>query len=1089
MASAVSGKGIGAPIGHLSLATISSNNSTAVTTSADTSTVQVTVPNNSPSVIKIAPEDKSLVNLTRLDLTKLDISITPDANATPPSLGAASTPFGDLFLSGNTLHLQDRSITIATIDGANYINLGSNVIVGNNYINSTSKIIFEGSFNLSDLGDANTNGITDGQFLKYNASSQQFEPSNASYGSLSSLSDVSIPGSLSQGQVLAYNSSTTKFEPTSNIASNLDDLGNVDTSRLTNGSILEFNSSSQKFETNSTVSNLLSTKLSIGGGTLSGNVSFGNNYITNLATPVSDTDAATKAYVDSKITSTIDSAPEALDTLNELAAALGDDSNFSTTITNQLADKAANTYVNQQLNLKASNSYVNEVKNQFTNSVNALDSAKASNSYVNSILPDSTSDLINDSNFITLTQVTNTHIESLTLDYSSLSNKPTLFSGSYDDLTDKPTLFSGNYNHLTNKPTLFSGSYDDLTDKPTLFSGNYNDLVSKPSIPTNTSDLYNDTNFASLSDVTDSYIESLSVNYSSLSNKPSSLSNFSNDLNISSFNNDSDYANTSQITNTITKAYIESKGISYSSLSNKPSIPVQFSDLSNVTFESLANGDFIYYDGSNAVFKNRNIVYGDIDEKPTRLSDFTNDLYFANTNYVDTAVADIVGGAPGALDTLNELAAALNDDENFGSSVTNDLATKASNTYVNQQLDLKATNTYVNEVKTQFTDSVNALDAAKASNTYVNNLFNTKADANLALGDISDVSNTAPTSGQLLEYSANGLWTPIDNIIGTKASNSYVNTQLALKATNTYVNDIQTQLEGSISTLSSSKASNTYVNQQLDLKATNTFVNTIKTDLDANISTLDSEKATKIELQSNVDDINANIASLDSDKASNTYVTEQLGLKAPISFNLQYISNVSNTSPTINQILQFTGTEWEPVNSNTVIGGSSSNGSSTLTDLTDTQISGTPTNGHALVYNSSAGKWIPAAVTASGTLSGQDIKDLLENADGQVMTSNTVAAATQSTYVGDSFSINTLRSAKYVVTINDTDDTTYYIAELLLVHNGNTVTFTLYGETVVGDLDIYPSYSADIDNSNVRLLITTTSDSQNIKILRQGFKI
>ena len=32
--------------------------------------------------------------------------------------------------------------------------------------------------------------------------------------------------------------------------------------------------------------------------------------------------------------------------------------------------------------------------------------------------------------------------------------------------------------------------------------------------------------------------------------------------------------------------------------------------------------------------------------------------------YVDTEVTNLIGGAPGALDTLNELAAALNDDAN-----------------------------------------------------------------------------------------------------------------------------------------------------------------------------------------------------------------------------------------------------------------------------------------------------------------------------------------------------------------------------------------------------------------------------------------
>lgn len=50
-------------------------------------------------------------------------------------------------------------------------------------------------------------------------------------------------------------------------------------------------------------------------------------------------DAYTKTEVDNKISALVDSAPETLDTLNELAAALGDDPNFATTVTNSIAKK------------------------------------------------------------------------------------------------------------------------------------------------------------------------------------------------------------------------------------------------------------------------------------------------------------------------------------------------------------------------------------------------------------------------------------------------------------------------------------------------------------------------------------------------------------------------------------------------------------------------------------------------------------------------------------------------------------------------------------------------------------------------------
>jgi len=68
-------------------------------------------------------------------------------------------------------------------------------------------------------------------------------------------------------------------------------------------------------------------------------VALNSQKITGLATPTASTDAATKSYVDTQVTNLVDAAPGALDTLNELAAALGDDANFSTTITNSLATK------------------------------------------------------------------------------------------------------------------------------------------------------------------------------------------------------------------------------------------------------------------------------------------------------------------------------------------------------------------------------------------------------------------------------------------------------------------------------------------------------------------------------------------------------------------------------------------------------------------------------------------------------------------------------------------------------------------------------------------------------------------------------
>ena len=48
----------------------------------------------------------------------------------------------------------------------------------------------------------------------------------------------------------------------------------------------------------------------------------------------------------------------------------------------------------------------------------------------------------------------------------------------------------------------------------------------------------------------------------------------------------------------------------------------------------------------------------------------------ATKDYVDTSIASLVDAAPGDLDTLNELAAALNDQANFGSTVVSSIAAK-----------------------------------------------------------------------------------------------------------------------------------------------------------------------------------------------------------------------------------------------------------------------------------------------------------------------------------------------------------------------------------------------------------------------------
>jgi len=81
----------------------------------------------------------------------------------------------------------------------------------------------------------------------------------------------------------------------------------------------------------------LSDKTAYGSGF---KISTSSDFVTDAATNIPNK-ASVEARIQLKIDALLDAAPGALDTLNELAAALGDDPNFATTVTTTLAGKMA----------------------------------------------------------------------------------------------------------------------------------------------------------------------------------------------------------------------------------------------------------------------------------------------------------------------------------------------------------------------------------------------------------------------------------------------------------------------------------------------------------------------------------------------------------------------------------------------------------------------------------------------------------------------------------------------------------------------------------------------------------------------------
>ena len=98
-----------------------------------------------------------------------------------------------------------------------------------------------------------------------------------------------------------------------------------------------------KFNTiQSNIDNKVSTSRTVNGKALTGNITLSASDVGALpsSTVIPSIDGlATETYVNNKVAGLVDSAPSTLDTLNELAAALGDDPNFATTIATQIGGK------------------------------------------------------------------------------------------------------------------------------------------------------------------------------------------------------------------------------------------------------------------------------------------------------------------------------------------------------------------------------------------------------------------------------------------------------------------------------------------------------------------------------------------------------------------------------------------------------------------------------------------------------------------------------------------------------------------------------------------------------------------------------
>jgi len=102
---------------------------------------------------------------------------------------------------------------------------------------------------------------------------------------------------------------------------------------------------------------------------------------------------------------------------------------------------------------------------------------------------------------------------------------------------------------------------------------------------------------------------------------------------------------------------------------------ISLNELSDVVLASVANGHLLVYDSSDSRWENRLLTASDVGASPTGHTHTASQITDFQTS-VDARVQLIVDAAPSALDTLNELAAALGDDPDFAGTVTLALSNK-----------------------------------------------------------------------------------------------------------------------------------------------------------------------------------------------------------------------------------------------------------------------------------------------------------------------------------------------------------------------------------------------------------------------------
>ena len=394
---------------------------------------------------------------------------------------------------------------------------------------------------------------------------------------------------------------------------------------------------------------------------------------------VLEADPTTKAYVDAEVAGLIDSAPGALDTLNELAAAMGDDANFAATVTNQIAVVQADVDQNESdadaadaalgLRIDAVETEIDTARTNIYTALGQTESAQAMGTFTGGTLSDNTT-------VRALLQELETATElRATIDAPTFTGDVTLGNGAfYDESSSRlglGTVTPGGRLHVYDTggvQAIFqrtSGSStlivknnpadDGITLQSTTQSANALKFEgygtgSGVRFVTNNAGTYSDRLLVQHTNVTAEVTLNANAGFQLAG---VDLTATAAELNATEGRLDALEADAT----TQTALDAVQADVDQNEADADAAIALK-ADIASPTFT-----------GTPAA--------------PTAAAG-TNTTQLATTAFVSTAVANVIDSAPGALDTLNELAAALGDDANFATTITNSIAAVQSDVDQNE---------------------------------------------------------------------------------------------------------------------------------------------------------------------------------------------------------------------------------------------------------------------------------------------------------------------------------------------------------------------------------------------------------------------